>query len=123
MAPAQPSSSGEADRARLTKAEESGYSRKRIYRRVNRLRLPHPGFWPDAPDPVGERRNEAEIFADMLLADQPDGDDTPTGNMDCRSEEPLEHEDALRMMAECSMAEVRSEEHTSALKSLMRLSY
>src|SRR3546814_16017153 len=82
MAPAQPSSSGEADRARLTKAEESGYSRKRIYRRVNRLRLHHPGFWPDAPDPVGERRNEAENFADLFLADQPDGGDAPHGTLD-----------------------------------------
>jgi hypothetical protein len=35
---------------------------------------PHPGQRPDGAHPVGEGRDEAEVFLDVLLADPPGRD-------------------------------------------------
>src|SRR3546814_4739772 len=89
----------------MTEWTSGGGRREGIEVTVDRLGPAHPGFWPDAADPVGEARDETEILADMLLADQPDRHDAARGDGDRRPEE------------------ARSEEHTSELQSLMRISY
>src|SRR3546814_10632161 len=82
---------------------------------VDRLCAPHPRLGPDAPHPIGEARDEAEILAHMLFADQADRHHAAGRRGDGRAEKALQHEDAFGMM--------RSEEHTSELQSLMRISY
>ena len=38
---------------------------------MDRLGPAHPGLGADAAHPIREARDEAKVFADMLLADQP----------------------------------------------------
>src|SRR3546814_16790790 len=78
MRAAQPVAAGErraAPRARRN-ARRSVCNREGIDGRVDRLRPAHPGLGPDAAHPVGEARDAPQILDDMLLADQPDGDET-----------------------------------------------
>src|SRR5271165_1870716 len=54
-------------------------------------RLAHPRFRADRLDPVGKRRNEAEIFPNVLFADPPGGDDPACRKRDGRSEDRFQH--------------------------------
>src|ERR1700693_2045167 len=76
---------------------------------VDRLGAAHPDLRPDAPHPVREARNEAEIFADMLFADQPHGHDAAGRQEDRRAEEPLQHEDAFGVMAQRAVPKIRGD--------------
>src|SRR3984957_14854896 len=73
---------------------------------VDRLGAAHPGLGPDAAHPVGEARDEAQIFADMLFADQADRHDAASRKLDRGPEEAFEHEDAFGVMAQGAMPEV-----------------
>src|ERR1700722_5254243 len=73
---------------------------------VDRLGAAHPGLGPGAAHPVGEARDEAQIFADMLLADQADRHDAAGRERDRRPEEAFEHEDAFGVMPQRAMPEV-----------------
>ena len=58
----------------------------------------HPGLWRDEPRPVRKRGNEAEVLANVLLADQTDWNSTAVGIDDGRAEQGFEHENALGVM-------------------------
>jgi len=58
---------------------------------MNRLGTAHPRLGADAPHPIGEARDEAKIFAHMLLADKTHRHDAAGGDRDCWAEEPLQH--------------------------------
>ena len=58
----------------------------------------HPGLWRDEPRPVRKRGNEAEVLANVLLADQTDWNSTGVGIHDGRAEQGFEHENALGVM-------------------------
>ena len=73
---------------------------------VEAARAPHPRFRADASDPVGERWNPAEIFKNMLLADQANRH-MPPGAIDNRdSKDRLREPKSFRMVPESAMAEV-----------------
>ena len=74
---------------------------------VDRLGSAHPHLGPDAPHPVREARYEAEVFADMLLADQPYRHDAPGRKDDGRAKEPLQHEDAFGVVAQRAVPKIR----------------
>src|SRR6202162_4151262 len=76
---------------------------------VDRLGAAHPDLRPDAPHPVREARNEAEIFADMLFADQPHGHDAAGRQEGRRAEEPLPHEGAFGVMAQGAVPKIRGD--------------
>src|SRR5205823_2536363 len=59
---------------------------------------PHPWQGPDGPHPVGERRDEAEVLFDVLLADPAGGDDLAARQRERRAEHRFQHEDALGVM-------------------------
>ena len=70
----------------------------------------HPRLGPDRPRPVSKAGNEAQIFADMLLAD-PAGRDDPARRQGQRFPvDLLQQEDPLGMVAECTMPEIRQDE-------------
>ena len=73
---------------------------------VERLRTSHPGFGSDATGPVGEARNAAEVFLDVLFAYLPHWNDTASGNCEGATEESLQHEDAFRVVPERAVSEV-----------------
>ena len=73
---------------------------------VDRLCAAHPGLGPDAAHPVGETRDEAEIFADMLLADQAHRNDAPGRERDGRPEEALQHEDAFGVVPQGAVPKI-----------------
>lgn len=66
----------------------------------------HPTLGLNLPEPVGHRRNPAEIFHHVLLADEPHGKNPAGRERDRAAEEGLQHEDALGMMAEGAVPEV-----------------
>ena len=51
-------------------------------------------------------RDEAEIFLDVLLADQPHRHDAAGRDRDRRAEEALEHEDALGVVAQGAVTKI-----------------
>ena len=69
----------------------------------------HPRLGPDGLHPVGEARDEADVFLHMLLANPTSRDDAPGRERNGRPEDRLSHEDALGMMAERPVPEVRSD--------------
>src|SRR3546814_4757585 len=73
---------------------------------VDRLCAPHPRLGPDAPHPIGEARDEAEILAHMLFADQADRHHAAGRRGDGRAEKALQHEDAFGMMAQGAVTEI-----------------
>src|SRR5208282_2209515 len=73
---------------------------------MNRLGSAHPGLGTDAAHPIREAWDEAEVLADMLLADQPDRHHAAGRYRDRWPEEALQHEDAFGMMAERAMPKI-----------------
>ena len=73
---------------------------------VEAARAPHPRLRADASDPVSERWNPAEVFKNMLLADQTDRHMAPGAVGDCDSKDRFREPDSLRMVPESAMAEV-----------------
>ena len=69
----------------------------------------HPGLGPDGLHPIGEARDEAKVFLDMLLADPAGRDDAPSREREGRAENRLGHEDALRMVAQRPVPKVGSD--------------
>ena len=70
----------------------------------------HPRLGPDRPRPVSKAGNEAQIFADMLLAD-PAGRDDPARRQGQRFPvDLLQQENSLRMMPQGAMPEIRQDE-------------
>src|SRR5665213_1403728 len=84
----------------------SGGGGKRIDVAMDRLSPAHPGFGPNAADPVRKARDETEILDDVLLADQPDRHDATGRYRDRCAEDTFEHEDAFGMMAERAVPEI-----------------
>jgi hypothetical protein len=72
---------------------------------VEAARAPHPRLRADASDPVGERWNPAEVFKNMLLADQSDRH-MPPGAVDDRDSKDRLQEDALCVTAQCAVSEI-----------------
>jgi len=66
---------------------------------MDRLGPAHPGLGADAAHPIREARDETEVLAHMLLADQPNRHHAAGRDRDCRAEEALQHEDAFSMTA------------------------
>ena len=67
----------------------------------------HPTLGLNLAEPVSHGRNPPEVFEDMLLADEPDWD-YPSGRRGHRgAEEGLQLEDALGMVAQSPVPEVR----------------
>src|SRR5262245_36743903 len=75
---------------------------------VDPLSSTHPRFRTNCLDPISERRNEAEVFANVLLADPSNGNDPASGQRNSRAEDSLRHENALGVMSKSAVAEVRS---------------
>ena len=73
------------------------------------LRAAHPWLWADTFHPIGKRRDEAEILDDMLLADPARRDDPAGRQGDGRTEDGLGQEDALGMVAERAVPEIRDD--------------
>jgi hypothetical protein len=69
-------------------------------------RAPHPRLRADASDPVGERWNSAEVFKNMLLANQTYRHMAPDAVDDRDSKDRLREPDSFRMVPESAMAEV-----------------
>jgi len=67
----------------------------------------HPRFRSDRLDPVGEARNEAQVLADMLLANPSGRDHTAGGEGNRWPEDGLGEPDSCRMVKHGSMAIVR----------------
>ena len=67
----------------------------------------HPGFGPDRFEPIGEPRYEAQVFTDMLLADQAHRHNTPRRDRHDGTKKSLGHEDAFGMMAKYPMPKIR----------------
>ena len=80
---------------------------KRIDIEMDGLGAAHPGLGPDTAHPVGEAWDEAQIFADMLFADQANRHDAPARDRDRGPEETFEHEDAFGVVAQRAMTEIR----------------
>ena len=59
----------------------------------------HPRFRPDRFHPVGETRNEAQILADMLLANPPGRDDAARRKRDRGAEDGLREPDSSGMLS------------------------
>src|SRR5258707_6366950 len=74
---------------------------------VDRLRASHPGLRMDATHPFGEARDEAEIFAPVLFADQPYGHDAPGRHRDGGAEKALEHKYALGVVPQRPVPKIR----------------
>ena len=66
----------------------------------------HPTLGLNLPEPVLDRGNPAEVFQNVLLADEPDWDYPAGRDRDRGAEDVLQHEDALRMMPEGPVPEV-----------------
>lgn len=66
----------------------------------------HPTLRLNPAEPILHRGDPAEIFQNVLLADEPDGNNPAIGERDGGAEEFLEHEDTGRVMPECPMPEV-----------------
>jgi hypothetical protein len=58
---------------------------------MNGLGAAHPRQWPDGARPVREARNEPEVLAHVLFADQSDGHDPPGRERHRGPEEAFEH--------------------------------
>lgn len=83
--------------------------RQRLNLGLDLRRAPHPRLWTDRSRPVCEARDMAEILADMLLA-HPTGRDHPAGGEGQRlAEHGFHEEDALGMVAQSAMPEVRKD--------------
>ena len=82
------------------------------------LSATHPRLRPDSLHPLGERRNEAKIFTDVLFADPSDRDDPASGDHDGRTEDGLGHENALGMVTEGAMPEV-GDDHFRFIEPIM----
>lgn len=72
----------------------------RIDQRLDPLGPAHPGLGPDGLHPVGETRDETEIFLHMLLTDPAGRDDAPGRECKGGTENRLGHEDTLGMVAQ-----------------------
>ena len=66
----------------------------------------HPTLWLNLPQPVSHRRNPAEVFQYVLLADESHGDHTPGRERDRGAEDIFQHEDALTVVPEGPVPEV-----------------
>ena len=66
----------------------------------------HPTLGLNLAQPVSHRGNPAEVFENVLLADEPDWDYTAGQDRDRGAKEGLQHEDALGMMAKGAVPEV-----------------
>ena len=66
----------------------------------------HPRFGPDRFHPVGEGWDEAEILADMLLADPSNGKNASGRQCDRRAKDRLRHESAFGMMPQRAVPEI-----------------
>jgi len=73
------------------------------------LGAPHPWHRLDRSSPVRETRDETEILGDMLLADPACRDDAARREGDRHTEDRLGHEDALGMMPERPVPEIRND--------------
>lgn len=81
-------------------------SNERVDRRLDLLRMPHPGLGPDRLDPIGKARDEPQILARMLFTD-PTGRDHPTsGQGEREPKDCLGQEYAFRMMTKRTMAKI-----------------
>lgn len=74
---------------------------------MDRLRTAHPWFRADRTHPIRETRNESEIFADVLFADQSDRHNPASRDRDRGAEEAFEHENAFGVVAESAVPEIR----------------
>jgi len=79
----------------------------RIDQRLDLCSPAHPGLGPDSLHPVGETRDEAKVFLNMLLTDPPGRDDASGRQREGLAENRLGHEDALGMVAQRPVPEVR----------------
>ena len=79
-----------------------------LYRReiFESLGATHPGFRAYGSCPIGEGRDEAEIFAHMLLADPAHRNNAAGREADGMAEYGLGHEYALGVMTQSPVAEV-----------------
>ena len=66
----------------------------------------HPTLGLNLPEPVSHRRNPAEVFQYVLLADESHWDYTASRDRDRGAEDIFQHEDALAVMPEGPMPEV-----------------
>src|SRR5438067_1864510 len=66
----------------------------------------HPGFGPDAPEPVGGCRDTPQVLLDVLLADPSRGDDSTATQGDRLAEHLLAGEDTLRVVPQGPVPEV-----------------
>src|SRR3989338_2917322 len=85
----------------------NGRSQVRIDQGLDLLGPAHPRLGPDRLDPVREARDEAKVFADMLLTDQSRRDDPPGRQGDRRSEDCLRKPNSGRVMEHRAVTEVR----------------
>jgi hypothetical protein len=72
-------------------------------------RAAHPTLWSDCRRPIGEGWDEAEVLPDVLLSNPPGRDDSACGQRYRRPKNGFRHENALSVMAERAMPEVRSD--------------
>src|ERR1700677_3936219 len=80
---------------------------ERIDIEMDGLGAAHPGLGPDTAHPVGEARDEAQIFADMPFADQANRHDAAGRERDRGPEEPFQHENAFGVMPQRAMPKIR----------------
>src|SRR5438270_565932 len=73
---------------------------------MDRLRSSHPRLTTDATDPIGEARDEAQILAHVLLADQPHWHYAASRQRNRRAEEPLKHENSFGMVSQGAVAKI-----------------
>ena len=73
------------------------------------LSAPHPRLRPDAAHPVGEARDEAEVLNDVLLADKSDWNLSARRYRQRHAEEALGHEDALGVVSQRPVPDVRGD--------------
>ena len=69
----------------------------------------HPGLGPDGLHLVGEARDKAEVFLDMLLTDPSGRNDAPGREGEGRPEDRLGQEDALGMVAQGPVPKICSD--------------
>ena len=86
---------------------DHGRGEIRIDQRLNLCGPAHPWLGPDGFHPVGEARDEAEVFLHMLLANPAGRDDAPGREREGRPQDRLGHEDALGVVAQRPVPEVR----------------
>ncbi len=67
----------------------------------------HPRFGLNLHEPVGHGGDPAEVFEDVLLTDEPDGEHTAGRERERRAEDGLQHGDLFGVVAEGSVPEVR----------------